>query len=156
MSTYYETFRILSTKEGKVNTLAKIIKVNIADFSQIEVSQDDKINVILEGIYSELRELKDREKEKVLSSITAESGNSDLNHKLILRMYFRNVDLEKLDLLKDKVANLSGLINMIVYTESKDKIRIDFIFNNKNDIISAREIITKIANNLNMEVVQYR
>lgn len=49
---------ILSTKAGKVNTLAKVIKVKTADFSQVEVSQDDKINVILEGIYSEIRELK--------------------------------------------------------------------------------------------------
>lgn len=49
---------ILSTKEGKANTLAKVIKVNAADFSQIEVSQDDRTNIILEEIYSEIRKLK--------------------------------------------------------------------------------------------------
>lgn len=49
---------IISTKEGKVNTLAKVIKVNTADFSQVEVSQDDKTNIILDGIYNEIRELK--------------------------------------------------------------------------------------------------
>ena len=41
---------ILSTKEGKSNTLAKVIKVKTADFSQVEVSQDDKTNIILEDI----------------------------------------------------------------------------------------------------------
>ena len=49
---------ILSTKEGKANTLAKVIKVNAADFSQIEVSKDDRTHIILEEIYSEIRKLK--------------------------------------------------------------------------------------------------
>ncbi len=53
---------ILSTKEGKENTLAKVIQVNTAVFSPIEVSQDDKTNAMLEGIYNEIRQLKDREK----------------------------------------------------------------------------------------------
>lgn len=51
---------ILATKEGKVNTLAKIMKVSAADFSQVEVSQDVKINVMLEGIYNEIRGLKNK------------------------------------------------------------------------------------------------
>lgn len=51
---------ILSTKEGKVSTLAKVIKVGAADFSKVEVSQDDKTNVMLERIFNEIRELKNK------------------------------------------------------------------------------------------------
>lgn len=52
---------ITATKEGKISSLAKIMKVNKADFSQVEVSQDDKLNVVLEGIYSEIKELRNRQ-----------------------------------------------------------------------------------------------
>ena len=68
---------ILSTKEGKVNTLAKVIKVNAADFSQVEVSQNDKTNLILEGIYSEIRKLKNTEKKNPLPLTQIKSKNSD-------------------------------------------------------------------------------
>lgn len=67
---------ILSTKEGKVNTLAKIMKVNAADFSKTEVSQDDKTNIMLEVIYNEIKELKNREKKHYLSLVTKKSINS--------------------------------------------------------------------------------
>lgn len=65
---------IIATKEGKISSLAKIMKVNKADFSQVEVSQNDKMNVILEGIYSEIRELKNRGQTRYLTHNTADSS----------------------------------------------------------------------------------
>lgn len=67
---------ILSTKEGKVNTLAKVMKVNAADFSTVEASQDDKINVMLEGIYNEIKKLKNGEPEDILYSVAAKTRKS--------------------------------------------------------------------------------
>lgn len=60
---------ILSTKEGKNSTLAKIIKVNSADFSKLEVSQADQANVMLKGIYDAIRELKNKEEVNLSPSI---------------------------------------------------------------------------------------
>ncbi len=68
---------ILATKEGKVNTLAKVMKVNAADFSQVEASKDDKINVMLEGIYNEVKELKSRNQENYFHPVTTRIKNSD-------------------------------------------------------------------------------
>lgn len=72
---------ILETKKGKFRTLAKIVKVTAANFSQVEVSQNDKINVILEEIYSEIRELRNRGQ-------LVDPRNNDIAKKLIhMSMY---------------------------------------------------------------------
>lgn len=52
---------ILSTKAGKMNTLVRIVKARTPDLSNVEVSQDDKINVMLDGIYNELRQINKRD-----------------------------------------------------------------------------------------------
>lgn len=87
---------ITATKEGKISSLAKIMKVNKADFSQVEVSQDDKMNVILEGIYSEIRELKDRNQKSFQGSKrianksnVVTSDNGDITRLSIMSIHLR-------------------------------------------------------------------
>lgn len=63
---------ILATKVGKMNTLAKIVKASTADFSDIEVSWGDKISVMLENIYSEIKEVKNKEEKVYLHLVTSE------------------------------------------------------------------------------------
>lgn len=48
---------ILSTKNKKINTLVRIVKAKTPDFSNIDISQDDKIKMILEGIYREIKQV---------------------------------------------------------------------------------------------------
>lgn len=47
---------ILSTKEGKMNTLVRIVNARTPDLSKIEMSPDDKIQVMLDRIYNEIRQ----------------------------------------------------------------------------------------------------
>lgn len=68
---------ILATKEGKVNTLAKVIKVKTADFSKLEVSQHDKTNVMLEGIYNEIKELRNKERENYVQQVAVSLKNKN-------------------------------------------------------------------------------
>lgn len=87
---------ILSTKEGKSNTLAKVIKVKTADFSQVEVSQDDKTNIILEDIYKEIRELKTAEQD----CHTIMPTSLDNHRRYYLKLRLKCADSETINILK--------------------------------------------------------
>ena len=46
---------IISTRNDKMNTLVRIVKAKTPDLSQIDLTQDDRIKVVLDGIYNEIR-----------------------------------------------------------------------------------------------------
>ena len=48
---------ISQTKDGKMNTLVRIVKASTPDLSKIEVSQDDRMDAKLDKIYNELRRI---------------------------------------------------------------------------------------------------
>ena len=140
------TKAILATKEGKVNTLAKIMKVSIADFSQVKVSQDDKTNVILEGIYKEIRELKGKEQGLYLRPIITTSYNmshcmSELN-KYKTRLKYILSEKEAISFLKDigdfqeQIINSDEISmddkNMLIY-KIEDMKEVAFIFTKECD-----------------------
>lgn len=91
---------ILATKEGKVNSLAKIMKASVPDFSQVEVSQDDKMNVILDGIYNELRQINSKK-------VKEDSKNNISN----IERYINNVN---------KLIITYDLMNPNVYIKKED------------------------------------
>lgn len=51
---------ILSTKDGKMNTLVRIVKANTPDLSNIELSPDDKLSAKLDMIYDEIKKANNR------------------------------------------------------------------------------------------------
>lgn len=51
------TDAILSTKNKKINTLVRIVKAKTPDLSNIDISQDDKIKMMLDGIYREIKQI---------------------------------------------------------------------------------------------------
>lgn len=117
------TSAILATKEGKVKSLAKIMKASVPDFSQVEVSQDDKINVILDGIYSELRRMNDKD-------VKANKHND---------LADRKVTVYEMDLyeLKKEINTLSSAKN----TGIKDWSDLENIATNIiNDVLKNKEI----------------
>lgn len=131
---------ITATKEGKISSLAKIMKVNKADFSQVEVSQDDKMNVILERIYSEIRELKNREPTPYVPPIIV--GQSKTSKKLDnykQKISYNIVEARRCSTKADKSIlfnNLSEIQDSIV---DDDDISLD----QKNDLIEEIEKIRK-------------
>jgi hypothetical protein len=127
---------ILSTREGKTNTLAKVMKVNAADFSNTEVSQDDKTNIMLEGIYNEIRGLKNRERENYLNSITVRSGsNNNINvlnessNLIKISIIVKYKDYETIKRCIDFInCNIDGLIQFDGEKLSRDKYIFYFVF----------------------------
>ncbi len=127
---------ILSTREGKTNTLAKVMKVNAADFSNTEVSQDDKTNIMLEGIYNEIRGLKNRERENYLNSITVRSGsNNNINvlnessNLIEISIIVKYKDYETIKRCIDFInCNIDGLIQFDGEKLSRDKYIFYFVF----------------------------
>lgn len=49
-----------------MNTLVRIVKASTPDFSNIEVSQDDRIKVMLDGIYNEIRQINNKKDNDVI------------------------------------------------------------------------------------------
>lgn len=49
---------LIATKEGKETTIAKIVKAKSANFSDVEVSCDDNITIMLNSIMADIRSLK--------------------------------------------------------------------------------------------------
>lgn len=137
------------------------MKVNAADFSQVEVSQNDKTNVILEGIYNEIRELKNMEQWDYLRSSTTKTryllcNSSNLAGNICLFSHFRCKDYETVYNFKteivNKAAGLKGLKDIRI-TEKFWLFRFYFIneeYRNKAIIlineIASRFNITNIAN----------
>lgn len=49
---------IIDTKEGKKNSIIKIVKAQMAEISKDEISKEDKIEILLSGLAEDIRELK--------------------------------------------------------------------------------------------------
>lgn len=96
---------ILSTKEGKVNSLVKIMKANIADFSEVEVSQDDRLKVILDGIYEELRKINNINNDDNIS-----------NNHLVKTYYLKKEDIYQID-----ICDLERMFAMLRRDDVKDR-----------------------------------
>lgn len=53
---------LISTRDGKENSIVKVVKANTADFSSVNVSNDDKISIMFNSIMTEIESLKDKTK----------------------------------------------------------------------------------------------
>ena len=143
---------ILSTKEGKSNTLAKVIKVKTADFSQVEVSQDDKTNIILEDIYKEIRELKTAEQD----CHTIMPTSLDNHRRYYLKLRLKCADSETINILKNKFFKGRCENEYIYYNEFEDGAFEAVIENIKGTEIDERtRFYIKIAKILNAEILDH-
>lgn len=156
---------ILSTKEGKINTLAKIIKVNSADFSKIEVSQEDQTNVILKGIYDAIKEIKNKEQVNYSHPTETRLGkNVTLSHDwdtvtrneysgiCLAFKYFNNMEL---DLFKMRISNEIAELKetKIKPIEDVDNLyNLYFYFDRKVNADKMLKLIRRIAMSCNIEV----
>ena len=143
---------ILSTKEGKSNTLAKVIKVKTADFSQVEVSQDDKTNIILEDIYKEIRELKTAEQD----CHTIMPTSLDNHRRYYLKLRLKCADSETINILKNKFFKGRCENEYIYYNEFEDGAFEAVIENIKGtEIDEGTRFYIKIAKILNAEILHH-
>lgn len=53
---------IISTKEGRENSIVKVMKARTADNSSVSVSSEDKVAIMLNSMMQEIQELKDEQK----------------------------------------------------------------------------------------------
>ena len=123
---------ILSTKEGKESTLAKAVQVNTAVFSPIEVTQDDKTNVMLERIFNEIRQLKDREK-----VVYWNSNNSNIVH-----IYKYN---SRIDSLKEESGNISSKESLDILLEKAGEIRSDIFWDDNIMEEDKKKLINRVT-----------
>ena len=145
---------ILATKNGKANTLAKIMKVSAADFSQVEVSQDDKMNVVLNGIYNEIKKLTDKEQRN-------ESNNKQIFENIYNSDVFRNVYLklegynsEILETLKKRFLLNKQEIEDIIFTFIEDNIlRVNILNINEADTINRFSSYLGIIYELKIKII---
>lgn len=142
---------ILSTKEGKVSTLAKVIKVSTADFSKVEVSQDDKINVMLEGIYNEIRKLKIKEQE--INDVTLDSD--DIMPFLTLEVEYK--DYKAVTQFKEKITKYSHEIARMIIRKKQNNIsKIVFYCDRYARFSTTIDSIINCAEESGMKIVSYR
>ena len=147
---------ILSTKEGKTNTLAKVMKVNAADFSKVEVSQDDKTNVILGKIYNEIMGLKNKQKDSYAYLNKAELNGNDTftNKETTLDMLVKYDDFKKGDEFIEKVnQNIPGLIISKGIYMQENTWKYEFYFINLRYSKTVVNYIIELANDLDIEVI---
>lgn len=149
---------ILSTKEGKVNTLAKVIKVNAADFSQVEVSQDDKTNLILEGVYNEIRELKNNYSRLITREIRNGNvlyDNSNWTEDIIVNMIIKCKDSKIIDRLISRIkSNIFGSFQFENKKTAKRDVWIfRFIFPDNETSDTVVRYIQEFACNFDIEII---
>lgn len=145
---------ILATREGKTSTLAKIIKVNAADYSQVEVSKDDKTNIVLEGIYNEIRGLKNTGHENDNMEIfhSVHLGNKCCGIKL--KILCEDSKLTK-DF-KEELFNNRQEREFIKINKAEDNILEVYIHNiTKINVEKRLRFYIEIAQSLNLEVLDY-
>lgn len=148
---------ILATKEGKVNTFAKIMKASAADFSQIEVSQEDKTNMILEGIYNEIRELKIKDQENLhpnrisLRNKSISFDTSSWEKNVQISMFFICNSLNAIEQFKAELAKIDGLSYYKSEKCDENTWLFEFYFGENISIGKMNESILKIARELNIK-----
>lgn len=69
---------IIDTKEGKKNSIIKIVKAQMAEISKDEISKEDKIEILLSGLAEDIRELKfDKDLDKRIRLDAFQNNNWD-------------------------------------------------------------------------------
>lgn len=69
---------IIDTKEGKKNSIIKIVKAQMAEISKDEISKEDKIEILLSGLAEDIRELKfDKDLDKRIRLDVFQNNNWD-------------------------------------------------------------------------------
>lgn len=149
---------ILSTKEGKVSTLVKVIKASTADFSKVEVSQDDRTNIILEGIYNEIRELKNKEEMAYWSPIVTggkgimlSKNKSNTVSQMSLFFMLNNPEIME-PFVREIINKLIDLCSLDQKQISENLWRIYFGFIQRVHIESTIKAISEIAAKFNIEI----
>ncbi len=153
---------IIATKEGKANTLAKVMKVNAADFSMVEASKDDKTNVMLEGIYDKIKELNNNMQEGYPYSITADPqngitlyNNNDIEKGTILNITVEYENSKQLNRFIDAVtSNTIGLITFENKKISENMMVFKFIFSSKEACRMEFNHIIVRAHNLDIDIIE--
>lgn len=101
---------IVSTREGNINTLVRIVKANTPDISNIDISPEDKLSAKLDLIYDELKKNKNENIEKqiiykakndgegVKYCFTADADNAAERRKRYLEylMQINNLDKDEM------------------------------------------------------------
>ena len=129
------------------------MKVNAADFSKVEVSQDDKTNVILGKIYNEIMGLKNKQQVDYTLD-KAELNGNDTFKGTILEMLVKYEDLKKGNEFIEKVnQNIPGLIISDQVRMQENIWKHEIYFTNLTYSEEAVDSIIELANDLDIEVI---
>ena len=120
---------IIATKEGKSNSIVKIVKARNAIISPESVSKEDRIEILLQGVMSEINEIKDEsyfyKKIKNDFSLPTDKNELELYCNMVLDDYESQISRwEKGDAkisdrhLDSMMSNLIGLKDKVLYLNS--------------------------------------
>lgn len=138
---------LVATNKGSVNTVVKIVKAQAANFNDVVVSDNDNINIMLNTIMSELRNIKNSQERTVSLS----SNNRPLFDKKNLR-YSRIIELKI-----DNMIPISEIVDLVSKLEmemsvdisvrvTEDSIKIEIYGESKKNVDSVyRRIVSEIS-----------
>lgn len=136
---------ILSTKNGKMNTLVKIVNARTPDLSKIEISSDDKVQVMLDRIYNEIRQANRRD--TAYEEIITLKKMNDVNY--VLNSFLRS--LYEIECRIDSTDNIDVLFNIKEFIkEFQNNVQI-------NDVLPDQSKKRLLERALNLEkIIRYK
>lgn len=141
------TEAIISTKEGKQNSIIKVVNVKNAEVQAINMSREDKIEIMLSGLADDVRELKrSRTKEVELDNKTSmKNGWNQMTYNIADEMPYRLFSIEiKQGTTNKKVSDLINRIEKLTGITASWKRRENTLTVQAEDI--SQEVFTIVRN----------
>lgn len=82
---------IIATKEGKSNSIVKIVKAKNAEVSTESISKEDRIEILLQGVLSGINEVRDKTNVYEINNSTTKNSFYIDEERIKLELYFKEV-----------------------------------------------------------------
>lgn len=133
---------ILSMKEGKENTIVKIVKAETAHMSSEELSKDDKIEIMLSNILNQLQYMRNESKKKEKIYIKDAYVNST-EFRIVLKDNILNEDI------KDAINSIESFGIDVEWEKVENELVVTVI--SRLDIHGKQDIVSKILLSLSKD-----
>jgi len=102
---------IISTKEGKENSITKVVSVKKAEISEVDISKDDKLEIMISGLIDEVKSLK-QEKNYAMDNLYRRHirryEELERDNNLVTREFVYKL---KQDITKKTLMSISSILN---------------------------------------------
>lgn len=111
---------LIATKEGRVNTVAEIVKAKTASYDKVQISEQDNINILLKGIMSEIRDIKKTQQIDSVQEFNRLYISDAKNKELFIRVIKASGNLSSSDIICESANFASRLYEVNVVFDSMD------------------------------------